>query len=66
MEFVGVEYFAYPNPFRVATYHPADEAGFYSHLAGILPYKFGLESPEEYGMYVWNGPSYVAATDLTQ
>jgi len=56
------EEIAFPNVAnraRVATYHPVDPAGFYSHLSGILPYKFGQSSPEEYGIYRWLGPSYV-------
>ncbi len=58
-EFEDAAFFAYPNRFGVATYHSADECGFYSHLAGILPYKFGLASREEYGLYRWTGPDFV-------
>jgi hypothetical protein len=59
--FVLEEALAYPNRFGVATYHPADETGFYSHLAGIVPYKFGLRGREEYGLFRWTGPDYVSA-----
>lgn len=48
-----------PNRAQVATYHPVDPAGFYSHLSGVLPYKIGLSSHEEYGIYRWLGPTYV-------
>lgn len=60
--FEEVELSFVPNPGGIVTYHPADQAGFYSHLSGILPYKFGLRSREEYGLYRWLGPSYVADT----
>ncbi len=54
-----------PNRARVATYHPVDPAGFYSHLSGILPYKFGQSSQEEYGIYRWLGPTYVAEPEAS-
>jgi hypothetical protein len=57
--FEAAAFFAYPNRARVATYHPADECGFYSHLAGIVPYKFGLKSAEEYGLYRWTGEDFL-------
>lgn len=60
--FAEVEFSSTPNPARVATYHPADQAGFYSHLSGILPYKFGPRSREEYGLYRWMGRSHIADT----
>jgi hypothetical protein len=65
-EFVDTEFYSYPNRFGVATYHPADEAGFYSHLAGIIPYKFGPDHREEYGLYRWDGPDYEPVTVDTQ
>ncbi len=58
--FEEIEFSSVPNPAAIATYHPADQAGFYSHLSGILPYKFAPRSREEYGLYRWKGPSYVA------
>ncbi len=61
-DFVDEEFYARPNRFGVATYHPLDEAGFYSHLTGIIPYKFGLVQREEYGLYRWTGPDYAPAT----
>lgn len=58
--FEEIEFSFVPNPAGIATYHPADQAGFYSHLSGILPYKFGLSHREEYGLYRWIGRSHVA------
>lgn len=58
--FEEIEFSAVANHAAIVTYHPADQAGFYSHLSGILPYKFGPRSQEEYGLYRWIGPSYVA------
>ena len=53
-----VSILSYPNRFSLATYHPVAEAGFYSHLTGIVPYYIGPTRPEEYGLYRWTGPSY--------
>ena len=55
-----VEIYSYRNPFGLATYHPVAEAGFYSHLSGMFPYFIGAMPPEEYGLYRWIGPRYVA------
>jgi len=57
--FEEVVFITAPNRARVVTYHPVEPAGFYSHLSGILPYKFGIASPEEYALYRWLGPTYV-------
>ena len=65
-DFEEADFFAHPNPFLVMTYHPADEAGFYSHLAGVIPYKFGTSSREEYGLYRWTGQDYVTAQPDSQ
>ncbi len=58
-----VEIYSFQNRFGVATYHPVVEAGFYSHLSGLFPYFIGVMPPEEYGLYRWTGPSYVAAEE---
>lgn len=54
-----VEVYTFPNRWHAATFHPVEEAGFYSHLSGILPYQIGRLQPEEYGLYRWVGPSYI-------
>ncbi len=55
-----VAIYSFQNRFGVATYHPVALAGFYSHLSGLFPYFIGVMPPEEYGLYRWTGPSYVA------
>lgn len=56
-----VSIFSYPLPLLPSTYHPVAEAGFYSHLTGIVPYFIGRRPAEEFGVYRWTGPSYDAS-----
>lgn len=53
-----VSIFSYSMPLLPSTYHPVAEAGFYSHLTGIVPYFIGRIPAEEFGLYRWTGPSY--------
>jgi len=54
-EIVEATLFSYPNCVFAATYHPVSEAGFYSHLTGLVPYWLGPTPAEEYGVYRWLG-----------